>query len=57
MEEKEKTTGSEQQPKEKFWTKISGYVFVFFLGAITGAFVLYWLISPMFIEICNTGSK
>jgi len=57
MEEKEISVNSEQQTKENFWNKISGYVFAFFLGALTTFAVLYWMFSPMFMEICNTGSK
>ncbi|HNW26652.1 MAG TPA: hypothetical protein PKI94_07685 [Candidatus Gastranaerophilaceae bacterium] len=57
MEEKEISVSGKQQPQEDFWNKISGYVVAFLFGAFTTFVILYWMFSPMFMEIGNHGAK
>ncbi len=58
MEEKEILSVDQQQPsKNNIWSKISGYIFAFLLGAFTATVILYLMFSPMFMEIGNTGTK
>ena len=58
MEEKEILAMGEQQHEEKKpVSKFYDYLFAFFFGVFVGAALLYWVLSPRIMEICNTGLK